>query len=80
MVGLWRDTQLNAIRKQSELVSLTWLYCICHYNSGENRWLVGYLLTSAKPQPPKLLNMSEKIQTQSQHVATELSYWASRGY
>jgi hypothetical protein len=31
--------------KPSELVSLTWVYCICHYSSGAGRWPVGCLFS-----------------------------------
>jgi hypothetical protein len=74
MVGLWRDPQLNSMWEQLELVSLTWVYCICHYSLGENRWPIDSLLASAKSQPPKLLNASEVIRTQSQWATTGLSY------
>jgi hypothetical protein len=70
-VGLWSNLQFNLMWEQSKLVSLTWVYCICHYSSGVNRWPVGYLfflllLESAKPQPPNPFNVSDNIRTWSQ--------------
>jgi hypothetical protein len=61
--GMLKDAQFNSMWEQSELVSLTWVYCICHYSSGAGRWLVGCLLSLASA---KLLNASNEIQTRSQ--------------
>jgi hypothetical protein len=44
-VGLWDNLQFYSMRKQSELVSLTWVYCIYHYSLGEGRWLVDCLFS-----------------------------------
>jgi hypothetical protein len=44
-MGLWSDREFNSIREQLELVSLTWVYYIYHYNSGVGRWSVGCLFS-----------------------------------
>jgi hypothetical protein len=59
-VGLWGNPQFYSMREESELVNLTWVYCICHFSLGVGSvagWLLIFLLSlaSAKPQSPKLL-------------------------
>jgi hypothetical protein len=44
-VGLLSNPQFNSIWEQSELVSLIWVYYICHYSSRVGRWPVGYLFS-----------------------------------
>jgi hypothetical protein len=44
-VGLWDNPRFYSMREQSELVSLTWVYCIYHYSSGAGRWPVGCLFS-----------------------------------
>jgi hypothetical protein len=34
-VGLWGNPQFYSMREQSDLVSLTWVYCICHLAQGQ---------------------------------------------
>ena len=78
-VGLSGNSQFYSIRKQWELVSLTWMYCICHYSSGEYRWHVDCFifllsLASAKPQLPKPLNKFIGIWNQNRLVTNNGLY------
>jgi hypothetical protein len=45
-VGLWGNPQFYSIRKQSELVSLTWVYCICQERVGDQLAIYFAALTS----------------------------------
>jgi hypothetical protein len=57
-VGLWSNPQFNSVWEQSELVSLTWVYCICYYSSGASRWpLAAYF--------PALTNKCQAATTQT---------------